>query len=125
MNTPMHDDHIAVTMKTLPEPAAPPSLRATVMARIAREADRPQTVPVVRERRHWLLVAAGLGVVIGATAYEWFASGVAPDFTSPRIGSALAVMPANGPIALAIGIGLLIYVAGLMGPLRSDERSEP
>lgn len=121
MKTDTNDD-LAAVMQHLREPMPPASLRATVMARIARDADRPHVAPLPREQPRWLLAIVGLAVVLGAVAYGWFETGVLPDVLSPRIGDRLALVPAQGSMALLVGLGLLIYMAGLVGPLRSGDR---
>ena len=126
-------DDLGEVRTRLVEPAPPATLKATVMARIAREADRASSaaaaegVPV--RRRHdgpvWLGAAAGLAIVLGASAYAgaygWFETGALPDFTSPRTAGNLALIPTE-PVALVVGLGLLVYLAGLLAPLGSGER---
>lgn len=124
------NDTLGAVMTQLQEPAPPTTLKATVMARIAREADREQpdaAAQAVRLRRRrespaWLWTLAGLVVVLGVTAYGWFEAGALPDVTSPRTAGGLSLIPTEGPLALIVGLGLLVYMAGLIAPLRSGER---
>ena len=128
MNTP---DDLTAVMKQLHEPTPPPSLQATVLARVAREADRqsetaadaPASAPRQPNRPVWLWTLAGFVIVLGASVYGWVEAGSLPDVTSPRIGGSLALIPMEGPTALAIGLGLLIYMAGLVAPLRTGGRT--
>lgn len=123
-------DDLAPLMTRLPDPALPASFRATVMARIERDIDRQSTAAAEdaalalrqRDLPAWLWTLAGLVVVVCASAYGWFEMGSTPDFTSPRIGQRLVLIPADGSTALAIGLGLLLYMAGLLAPLRSNAR---
>jgi hypothetical protein len=125
----MNDD-LATAMTQLAEPAAPATLKATVMARIAREADReprpavrePAGTPHRRELPLWLLSFAGLAIVLGASAYGALQAGVPPDVTSPRSLGGQVWLPLQEPAALAVGLGLLVYVAGLLAPLRAGAR---
>lgn len=126
----MNDDFSAV-MATLREPAPPSAFKPAVMARIARETDRqaapaPGASGLVRRREHrgeWVWIVAGLALVLGASVYQWLATGLLPDLTSPRIGRNLALIPMEGPGALLAGLGLLVYLAGLLAPLRSGGQS--
>lgn len=119
----MNDD-LATLMTTLSEPAPPASLKATVMARIAREAeDRqpPSPAPArsYRDRLVWIAAFAGLAIVAGAVAYGWLEAGSLPSGMSPRVGLVTISLIPDGPSALVVGLGLLVYLAGLFGPLRS------
>jgi hypothetical protein len=121
-------DHVATLMAQLPEPTPPASLKANVMARIAREAELQQDITVEatdparipRERPVWIwTLAGGLAAVIGTSAYGWLVKGALPSLTAPLIGGGVpALVPMQGSAALIIGLGLLIYLAGLFAPLR-------
>jgi hypothetical protein len=121
-------DHVATLMARLPEPTPPASLKATVMARIAREAELQQDLAaeaadparIPRERPVWIwTLAGGLATVIGTSAYGWLVAGALPSLTAPLIGGgAPTLIPMQGSAALIIGLGLLIYLAGLFAPLR-------
>jgi hypothetical protein len=121
-------DDIAPGRTRLADPAPPATLSATVMARIAREADRrgaPAVAEAVPARSHgdwpaWLWTLTGLAMVFCASAWRWLVTGALPDLTSPRIGrDSLALAPIEGPAVLFLGFGLLLYLAGLFAPLRS------
>ena len=117
---------LAVDLRALPEPAAPPDLAGIVMARIAQEseteADRARTRAEAR-RPEWFA---------GAIVAGGFAAGIAIISTMPlglegigalvtlRTGglTGLATMPATLPAILAVGAGLVMYAAGLFAPLR-------
>src|SRR5215203_1335136 len=102
-------DHVATVMAQLPDPTPPASLKATVMARIAREADRQhefaaeRAAPVRRphERLAWIwALAAGVMTITGASLYGWRVSGALPDMTSPLIGRGMpALIPMEGSVA--------------------------
>ena len=114
----------------LPEPTPPPTLAATVMARIARLPDRAATampmrrpVPTRGERPAWALTAVGVLVVVGLTVHGWMAGGVLPDITSARIGLGRpSVMAVEGWSTLLLGLGLWLFLVGLFAPLRSKGR---
>jgi hypothetical protein len=122
-------DELAPVLTRLPDPAPPASFRAIVMARIERDVDRQRasereaTTPARRryDRPVWLWTLAGLAIVLGASAYGLLAGGSLPDLTSPRIGRAPLMMPMEGP-ALIVGLGLVVYMAGLLAPLRGGGR---
>lgn len=124
-------DDLHASMTHLREPAPPPTLKATVMARIAREADREPADAAAeaasakrrRERPMWLWTFAGLVVVLCASAYAWLEGGLLPDLISPRMAGGLASIPTQGPAALILALGLLVYMAGLLAPLRSRDSS--
>jgi hypothetical protein len=125
----MNDD-LSTLMTNLSAPAPPASLKATVMARIAREADR-QDAPVPsaiapahpgRDRVVWLSAFIGLAVVLSTVGYAWISAGTLPNVASPRLGPMSIPLIPQGTAGMAIGLGLLVYLAGLFGPLRSDSR---
>jgi hypothetical protein len=125
MNT---NDDLTILMKQLDEPAPPASLRANVMARIARDADRQRMaaaeklVQPPRRDLAWLWTFAGLAIVLSATVYGWLAGGSRPNFTSPRIGpGTFALIPQNLPAALIVLAGILIYLPALFAPLRNPQ----
>ena len=123
-------DDFGALMKQLDEPAPPASLRANVMAQIARDVDRRRVATADgtaraprRESAVWLRMLAGLAVVLSANVYAWLEAGSLSDFIAPRIGPASrALIPMEGPAALVMGLGLLIYLAGLLAPLRDGNR---
>lgn len=122
-------DDLKPLLQDLPDPAPPSSITATVMARIAREADRRMedqvTAPVRRasEVGAWLYACTGVALVLLACAYGWFSTESIPDLTSARIGVGRPpLMPSLGPFSALLGFGLLVYLAGLFAPLRSDRR---
>ena len=121
----MNDDFI-IQIAKLNEPPPPASLKAVVMARIARDADAPRVVSAAttasprrqRDRLVWLWMFAGLAIVGGASAYGWFLEGTAPNLTSPRFAPVTMSLIPQGDAAMVIGLGLLVYLAGLFRPLR-------
>ena len=124
----MNDD-LATVMTKLPEPPPPYSLKATVMARIAHEADlqsqEAEATPSLSRPRDWFVslpILAGLAVVVAAVTAPWISEGTLPDLTSPRLGAITVSLIPESQIALVIGIGLLVYIAGLFAPLRRDAR---
>ena len=118
-------------LHSLPEPATPPDLAGVVMARIAQvsEDETAAAVPantdrVLIRRVDWMLAATALGGLIAAVALM-LTMPTGPGVLTPRLtlAGALAVMPASAPAALALGTGLLIYLAGLFGPLSTRNPS--
>jgi hypothetical protein len=115
----------------LPEPAPPASLKATVMARIAREADRREALaarPAPRRRSWrdapaWLWTTAGIALTAGVRVYQHAQTGapLGPDAPSPM--RMLTLLPADLTMAATILLGLLVYLAGLFAPLRNRERA--
>lgn len=93
-------------------PAAPDTLRRSVMARVSRVADapapRPRRAPVARDLSAWTLVLAGFVVVIAS----WVA-GARPAETWP----ALELVSAD-PAQVGLIVGVLIFAAGVFAPLR-------
>lgn len=117
----MNDD-LAPLLSTLPEPVVPSSMTATVMARIAREADLAVAVEHPRERPTWLWSLVGLTVVMGAAVYGWMNGVGLPDLLGSKVGSRLALLPMGGPLTALMAVGVLVYLAGLFAPLRSRGR---
>ena len=119
-------DDLEPVLEQLPEPAPPSSLTATVMARIAREAEVTAAVAPVKTRRElrpWIWTFAGIGLVVALFVNGWLSIGALPDFTSARIGLGRATLvPIEGPTVWLVGLGLLIYLAGLFAPLRDRRR---
>ena len=121
----MNDD-LTPLLRELPEPAPPSTMTATIMARVQREAERKAEAQVVAtvktsvDLRMWLATFAGIALVVVLFISGWQSLGTVPDFTSPRIGSGRAMLvPIQGPTMLLMGLGLLIYLAGLFAPLRT------
>lgn len=121
----MNDDLLPL-LATLPEPAAPPSITATVMARIEREvAERQVDAGSPVRRRHandlttWITAAAGIALVLGATATGWYYNGV-PDLFSPRFLRGGLVAALAGWQASLVGLlGLGLGLRALFAPLRA------
>ena len=122
------NDEFGQLMTKLDEPEPPASLKATVMARIARESEKQETpaaaVATARTQRGhdwnaWLCVVAGFCVVILMSGYGWLAEGALPDVASPRLGPVRVALIPDSPTVLIVGLGLLAYLAGLFAPLRS------
>jgi hypothetical protein len=118
-------DELLPVLKRLPDPAPPSTITATVMARIARDAERQAeavaTAPAPRrqDRPAWAWALVGIAVVLGARIYGLVVTESLPDFTSSRIGLGHSLgMPGVGSVSLALGLGLLVYLAGLFAPLR-------
>jgi hypothetical protein len=125
-------DDLTPLLRDLPEPAPHSSMTASVMARIEREAERKAEarsatrVKATGEVRVLFLTVAGLALVGVLFAYGWLSLETPPDFTSPRIGFDRArLVPIQGPAMWLVGVGLVIYLAGLFAPLRSGERDSP
>ena len=120
-------DDLTPVLARLPEPLPPSTLTATVMARIEREAEQHAAdtlaAPARRpELRAWLWTFVGIALVLVAFINGWLSMETLPDFTAPVIGRGRpSLMPAGGPFALLVGVGLLVYLAGLFAPLRSGK----
>ena len=125
------NDQIDGLLTQIPEPAPPPSFKATVMARIAREADRPLPDVAVmrlerrRDRRAWMLIPTGLLLAAGATAYPYLAAMAVPNLSLRTSPITLGLIPAGGSLAIVAGMGLLVYLAGLFATLAHGESSRP
>lgn len=122
-------DDLKPLLQQLPEPEPPSSIAATVMSRIEREADRRAEAHSVaparaaRELSTWLWTFIGIALVVILFANGWLSLNTPPDLTSPRVGAGRALLiPIQGPAMGLVGVGLLIYLAGLFGPLRSSGR---
>jgi hypothetical protein len=120
-------DDLTPILSRLPEPMPASTLTATVMARIEREAeekaDAKAAAPASRAREFqtwlWTLVGVSLGLVVFING--WLSAGSLPDFTAARIGPKRApLMPIGTSASLLLAVGLLVYVAGLFAPLRSE-----
>lgn len=119
-------DDLKPLLQGLPEPPPPPSITATVMARIARDVERRADGQVTAPARRisdvaaWAYTFAGVAMVLVVCTYGWFSTGSLPDLTSARIGPGRpALMPVLGPFSVPLALGLLVYLAGLFSPLRS------
>jgi len=122
----MTDEQLTTALRSLPEPDAPPTMQATVMARIERlptPVPDPSAEPVRRRRdraaRVW--ASAGLLLVLGLYAYEITAGtslgpGLSPTATMPEM------MPAGDLAASLLGLGLLLYAAGLFAQVSAPRR---
>jgi hypothetical protein len=116
------NDEIGPLLARLPDPEPPATLSATVMARIAREPDRASRGAMARDlqyrdRPFRARILAGVLVVLAVTVHGWVSAGSVPDVVSWRMGLPRLV-PIEGPAALLVAIGLLVYVRGLFAPLR-------
>lgn len=121
---------LTADLAALPEPAPPPHLTATVLARIA-QIDQAHSAPAAaampetraRSTREWPAwagalggLAAGLAIVLSMPPGDWSHIPIA----SPRVGgvtAGLVAMPSTSAEALALAAGLALYAAGLFAPL--------
>lgn len=114
----------------LNEPVPPPTLKASVMARVAREAARAEAptralAPVGwrAEAPAWLGTTLGFTLVAGTAVFRWMSSGATPAPTVvPIAPSALGFIPPDTTGAVVLGLGLLAYLGGLFSPLRGRGR---
>lgn len=121
----MNDD-LAPILSTLPEPVAPSSITATVMARIEREAAAQQAEaasPVHRRSKRdismWVTASLGVVLVGGAVASGWYANGL-PDLVSPQLFRGGVDAAFTGWRASLVGVvGLVLCLRALFAPLRS------
>jgi hypothetical protein len=110
----------------LPDPEAPEAFRASVMARIERDAEWREAADTAgRERSRadrpvWLWAFAGMAVATWAAGYTFWGTGTLPDVTSARIGlGRSALLPLDGLAAAAFAVGLFVFLAGLFAPVRT------
>lgn len=117
---------LTVTLATLAEPAAPDTMTATVMARIAREAETMEQAVATAPRRDspaWWLALVGAAAAGAVFALAWFTSGLSPDYLSSRVGRpGPALAPVQGPFAALMALSLFLYVVGLFAPIRARRR---
>lgn len=120
----MNDD-LAPLLSTLPEPVAPSSITATVMARIEREtaAIHAEAASSVRSRHKrdvsvWVTACLGILLVGGAIASGWYNNGV-PDMFSPRfLRGGLGGVLVGWQASLVGVVGLALCLRALFAPLR-------
>ena len=112
-------------LTTLPQPAAPPHLAASVLARIARiEPTVGATADETAISAGWSACITALGalvVLIALLVSMPTGDSVARSIVSPRfvaMRDGLFALPSTAAGALAIAAGLFLYVAGLFGALR-------
>jgi hypothetical protein len=100
---------------------------ATVMARIERDAAQHSPGAEAsapgrqgRDRPAWLWTLVGAAVVLGVSAAGWIETGALPGVPLARTGFGRPLaMPGLGPASMILGAGLLLYLVGLLAPLRS------
>jgi hypothetical protein len=122
-------DDLKPLLQDFPEPPPPSSITATVMARIARDVERRAEDQVTAPERRasdvaaWACTTAGVLAVVTLCFVGWVSSGAFPDLTSARIGLGRpSLIPVGGPLSMLMGLGLLVYLAGLFAPLRNGRR---
>ena len=113
-------EDLETELRRLPEPAAPTTLAAGVMARVTRMSESTDA-PALRAavgsstRDLWagVLVLAGVAVV----GIAWISGGseLAPVFDPTSPPSDLLNVPSVG---LWLTAGVLLYLAGLLAPVR-------
>ena len=128
---PINNEQLDGLLARIPEPTPPPAFKATVMARIAREADQPLPDPAVvrtqrrRDRRAWMLASTGLLLAAGALAYPYLAAQVIPDLSARMSPISAGAGAASGSLGILVAVGLLLYLAGLFAPLsQGDSRRQ-
>ena len=121
-------DHIGSELSRLPEPDAPASLAAVVMARVARAQDeRPLTAHVPRGHGlldRLVLLAALAGVVIASVS--WMNLGreggsVLALLSEMRVPNQ-AGLPATTPATAGLVLGVLLCLVGLLVSPGSEGR---
>lgn len=116
------NESLPTLLSSLPEPEAPPAMVASVMARIAREAETmraPLPSPVRRERPWWVLTTAGATAACAVVAAGWYAAGMAPDFFSARVGWSRAPLTGvDTSMAGVLALALVTYLTGVFAPAR-------
>lgn len=120
-------DPIAPLLARLPEPAPPPALAATIMARIERESAPVRAIAKPRASSHgpshlgWFWALAGAAGVAALAVQGWVRAGSGPDLTSARIGpSDVVLMPVEGWVSLLLCAALVVFLIGLFAPLREE-----
>jgi hypothetical protein len=107
-------DALGADLRDLPQPALPPDFTAALMARIARiepsDDGRARAQRRANDAASMAPLAAGVLIVL----YALLASGSRPGFHS----AAARVVPTTASAALALTVGLTLYVIGLFGPIR-------
>jgi hypothetical protein len=103
-----------VNLRHLPQPGPPSDFTAALMARIARIEPSPGGPGRARSRANaatWLAaLAAGVLIVLRALVTNASGSGFHPG--------APGTLPTTASAALALTVGLILYVTGLFGPIR-------
>jgi hypothetical protein len=122
----MNVDLAAQLIDRLNEPQPPPSLMATVMARVTQEAEARTPVatgaPAARVRDGVLAagLVAGLVAAGGVTIWHWLPVGGPLSQLSPRVlGSPAGLIGLGDPAALPFMLGLALYLFVLFSPLRA------
>lgn len=117
----MNED-LPTLLTALPEPEAPATLSAAVMARIRRESEAvevPRAEPLRRDRPWWALTTIGAMAACAIVAAGWWAAGMAPDYLGARIGPGRAPLTwLDTSMTGALALALLGYLAGLFAPAR-------
>ena len=121
-------DDLTPILSRLPEPMAPSTLTATVMARIERDAERKAQAEVIvpvsraRELQTWFWTVGGIALVL----LVFVKSGSLPSLTAARIGLNHApLMPVETGVSLFLALGLVAYLVGLFAPLRTRTGPRP
>ncbi len=126
---------LTTDLAALPQPAPSSELAATVAARIAQAeaasarasaqtfATRPGFIAGYWSASASAFGALAAGLVIALSMAVGNGAGI--SIAPPRVGGIAAViaMPATTAHALVLGAGLLVYVAGLFGPLSARRHS--
>ena len=121
----------ATDLVALPQPAPPPDLAASVLARITRidqahaaraTAAMPETIAAfsTRDWSAWAAVLGGLAAGLALVVSMPPGDTARIDIVSPGIRgmtAALVAMPSTTTGALGLAAGLVLYVAGLFAPL--------
>lgn len=114
-------DELSTLLAALPEPEAPDTMTATVMARLARE-EEALKAPAVAPRREWsawLLAVTGAFSVAAVFLGAWWVSGQVPALWSPHVtGPRPEAVPLAGSLYVYMAIALAVYFAGLFAPVR-------
>jgi hypothetical protein len=120
----MNDD-LAPILSTLPEPVAPSSITATVMARIEREsaAQQAEAASPVQLRRTsdlatWVTACLGIALVFVAIASGWYRNGLPDMFTARFLRGGLGSALAGWQASLVGVVGLALCLRALFAPLR-------
>ena len=124
------NESIDSLLMRLPDPAPPPALLASVMARIEREPNRMTMATCARngkmndhDRPAWVWAVVGIAVVIGLTVYRWLTAPESLDVISSRIGPGrLEQMPVKAAEVLLLATALWLFLVGLFAPLARHKR---
>lgn len=116
------------------EPAPPAGLAAAIVARTARLDEEVPSVsgdllrdPAARvrsDRPWWAAALVGGGAGLGVQVFGLLSGEMPLDLTSPRIGGGIEMLVPS-PSVVVLAAGLLLYLAGIFGPIDDSDTFRP